>query len=102
MDMKNLGAKRVMVVTDSTVLKLAAMQQVREGLEKEGVEYEVYSNVRVEPKDSSYVALSSFHCACSGILTVNAASKRPLPLRNHMRLMPSSLSAVDQSSTPPS
>lgn len=56
MDFKNMGAKRVMVVTDKTVLKLDAMRQVAEGLGREGIEYKVYDAVRVEPKDSSYVA----------------------------------------------
>lgn len=53
MDFKNLGAKKVAVVTDSTVDKLDAMKQVREGLTREGIEFEVFKNVRVEPKDSS-------------------------------------------------
>jgi len=53
MDVKNLGAKKVMVVTDPVVNKLTAMQQVREALETEGIPYEVYTGVRVEPKDSS-------------------------------------------------
>lgn len=53
MDFKNMGAKKVMVVTDSTVIKLDAMKQVTEGLEREGIPYEVFSNVRVEPKDYS-------------------------------------------------
>ncbi|TKA62295.1 hypothetical protein B0A49_08450 [Cryomyces minteri] len=53
MDFKNMGSKRVMVVTDGTVEKLDAMKQVREGLEKEGIPFEVYNKVRVEPKDSS-------------------------------------------------
>lgn len=53
MDFTNLGAKKVMVVTDGTVEKLDAMKQVREGLDREGIAYEVYSKVRVEPKDSS-------------------------------------------------
>ncbi|KAK5007248.1 hypothetical protein LTR60_005762, partial [Cryomyces antarcticus] len=53
MDFKNMGSKRVMVVTDGTVEKLDAMKQVREGLEREGIPFEVYNKVRVEPKDSS-------------------------------------------------
>lgn len=53
MDFKNMGAKRVCVVTDKTVEKLDAMRQVREGLEREGVEFTVFSNCKVEPKDSS-------------------------------------------------
>ena len=53
MDFKNIGAKRVCVVTDGTVSKLDAMSQVVEGLGREGVEFTVYSKTRVEPKDSS-------------------------------------------------
>lgn len=53
MDLKNLGAKRVCVVTDENVDKLDAMRQVREALTREGVPFEVYSKVRIEPKDSS-------------------------------------------------
>lgn len=53
MDFKNLGAKKVMVVTDGNVKKLNAMKQVIEGLENEGVAFEVFDQVRVEPKDSS-------------------------------------------------
>ena len=53
MDFKNMGAKRVCVVTDSNVSKLDAMKQVVEGLGREGVEFTVFDKVRVEPKDSS-------------------------------------------------
>jgi hydroxyacid-oxoacid transhydrogenase len=53
MDLKNMGAQRVCVVTDETVNKLDAMRQVRESLTREGIPFEVYSKVRVEPKDSS-------------------------------------------------
>ena len=53
MDMTNLGAKKVIVVTDETVQKLDAMKQTIEGLETEGIAYEIFSKVRVEPKDYS-------------------------------------------------
>ncbi|KAF2171317.1 hypothetical protein M409DRAFT_18431 [Zasmidium cellare ATCC 36951] len=53
MDFTNLGAKKVMVVTDSTVEKLDAMKQVIQGLETEGIAYEVFNKVKVEPKDYS-------------------------------------------------
>ncbi|KAF2200292.1 Dehydroquinate synthase-like protein [Delitschia confertaspora ATCC 74209] len=53
MDFKNMGAKRVMVVTDGTVKKLNAMKQAVQALEREGVQYSVFDGVRVEPKDSS-------------------------------------------------
>jgi len=53
MDFKNMGAKKVMVVTDSTVKKLNAMKKVVQALEAEGIAFEVFDGVRVEPKDSS-------------------------------------------------
>ena len=53
MDFKNMGSKRVCVVTDLNVAKLDAMKQVEEGLGREGVEYTVYERTMVEPKDSS-------------------------------------------------
>lgn len=55
MDFRNMGAKRVCVVTDSTVAKLDAMRRVREALAGEGISFDVYSDVRIEPKDSSCV-----------------------------------------------
>lgn len=53
MDFKNLGAKKVCLVTDKTVVNLAPMHQVLEGLTREGVEFTVYDGTMVEPKDSS-------------------------------------------------
>ncbi|PKS11391.1 hypothetical protein jhhlp_003154 [Lomentospora prolificans] len=53
MDLKHLGSKKVCVVTDPTVDKLFPMQQVRESLAREGVNYVVFNNVAIEPKDTS-------------------------------------------------
>ena len=53
MDFRNLGAKRVCVITDVNVAKLDAMKQVEEGLTREGVEFTVFERTMVEPKDSS-------------------------------------------------
>lgn len=53
MDLKNLGSKRVCVVTDETVDKLHAMKQVREALDRENIHYEVFNKTKIEPKDSS-------------------------------------------------
>ncbi|KAL8701902.1 MAG: hypothetical protein Q9201_004659 [Fulgogasparrea decipioides] len=53
MDFKNMGAKKVCVVTDANVAKLDAMNQVVEGLSREGVQFAVYERTMVEPKDSS-------------------------------------------------
>lgn len=57
MDFKNLGSRRICVVTDSVVDKLDAMKQVREALTREGLDFRVYNQARTEPKDSSYVPL---------------------------------------------
>ncbi|KAL9060569.1 MAG: hypothetical protein Q9162_000520 [Coniocarpon cinnabarinum] len=53
MDFQNMGSKKVMIVTDSTVAQLDAMRQCVEGLDAEGIKYEVYAKARVEPKDTS-------------------------------------------------
>lgn len=53
MDLTNLGAKRVCVVTDSNIAELDAMKHAIEGLSSQGIDFTVYDKVRVEPKDSS-------------------------------------------------
>lgn len=53
MDFKNMGAKKVCVVTDVNVAKLDAMKQVVHALSQEGVDFTVYERTMVEPKDSS-------------------------------------------------
>lgn len=53
MDFKNMGSKKVCVVTDKNVKQLNAMKQVVEGLQNEGIEFFIYDNCKVEPKDSS-------------------------------------------------
>ena len=55
-DLKNMKAQRVCVVTDETVDKLDAMAQVREALTREGVDFKVFNKTRVEPKDYSSVS----------------------------------------------
>lgn len=53
MDLKNMGVKRVCVVTDKTVSKLDAMKQTVEALTKENIQFVIYDKTRVEPKDYS-------------------------------------------------
>lgn len=48
-----MGAKRVCVVTDSNVVKLDAMTQAVEALNKESIDFTVYEGTMIEPKDSS-------------------------------------------------
>lgn len=53
MDLKNMGAKRVCVVTDETVEKLDTMSRTVDALIREGIEFSVFNKVRIEPKDYS-------------------------------------------------
>jgi len=58
MDVHNLGIRKVLVMTDKTVGKLLPMKNTIRSLEEHGVKYEVFDNVRIEPKDYSYQPLS--------------------------------------------
>lgn len=53
MDFANMKAKKVVVVTDPTIAKLFPMKTAIEALESSGIKYEIFSDVRVEPKDYS-------------------------------------------------
>lgn len=103
MDFKNIGAKKVVVVTDKIVKELNAMKQVIEGLTSQGIEFTIYDGCRVEPKDSSYV--SSLSTCPSDMIAIKStddiqstASKKQSLLRSHINQMPSSKSVVALSS----
>jgi hydroxyacid-oxoacid transhydrogenase len=53
MDLADMGMKRVLVVTDPVLAKLPPVEIVRESLAAEGIEFDVYDRVRVEPSDAS-------------------------------------------------
>jgi hydroxyacid-oxoacid transhydrogenase len=53
MDLQEMGAKRALVVTDARLAKLPPVQIVRESLEAERIDYDVYDRVRVEPNEKS-------------------------------------------------
>ncbi|XP_060553536.1 hydroxyacid-oxoacid transhydrogenase, mitochondrial-like isoform X3 [Ruditapes philippinarum] len=54
MDCKNMGAKNVMVVTDSRLSKMKPVQTVIESLSSQGVPFKLYDKVAVEPTDESF------------------------------------------------
>lgn len=54
MDLKDLGVKKVMLLTDPNISKLLMAQTVKDSIEAEGVEYVFYDQVRVEPTDQSF------------------------------------------------
>ena len=54
MDLKDLGVKKTMILTDPNIAKLSMTDTVIQSLESEGVEYVLYTQVRVEPTDTSF------------------------------------------------
>jgi len=60
MDLKELGTKLAMVVTDPIVAKLPPVRVALESLEQNGVAYALYDRVRVEPSDESFLDAIAF------------------------------------------
>jgi hydroxyacid-oxoacid transhydrogenase len=54
MDLKDLGSRKTMFLTDPNIARLPIKDTVLDSLEKEGVDYIVYDQVRVEPTDTSF------------------------------------------------
>jgi hydroxyacid-oxoacid transhydrogenase len=52
-DLKDLGATRVMVVTDKRLAELPPVARVLESLKQEGIEAVVFADTRIEPTDGS-------------------------------------------------
>ena len=52
-DMKELGARRVMVVTDANLADMPPVRNVMKSLQKEGLDAVLYDNTRNEPTDAS-------------------------------------------------
>jgi len=59
-DMKKLGAKRVMVVTDPNLTNSEAVTVTLKALKEEHIEYILYDKARVEPTDTSFKAAIKF------------------------------------------
>ena len=60
MDLSDLGARRVLVVTDPVVARLPPVAAVLESLEAAGVAATVYDRVRVEPTEESFLDATAF------------------------------------------
>ena len=60
MDLADLGAKLVLVVTDPVMARLPPVQSVLESLEASKVPYVIYDRVRVEPTDESFADAIAF------------------------------------------
>jgi hydroxyacid-oxoacid transhydrogenase len=65
MDLKEMGARRVLVLTDPLVCGLPPLRTVLESLEQSGVSFALYGRVRVEPTDESFLDAIAFARASS-------------------------------------
>uniref|UniRef100_A0A6J0V469 Hydroxyacid-oxoacid transhydrogenase, mitochondrial n=2 Tax=Pogona vitticeps TaxID=103695 RepID=A0A6J0V469_9SAUR len=54
MDLQNLGARSVCVVTDKNISQLPPLKAVLDSLTANGINFQIYDNVRVEPSDQSF------------------------------------------------
>src|ERR1041385_7901732 len=55
MDLADLGARRVLVLTDPVLRNLSPVQTVLESLEQNRIQATLYDRVRVEPTDESFL-----------------------------------------------
>ncbi|KAK3513704.1 hypothetical protein QTP70_028903 [Hemibagrus guttatus] len=60
MDLQNLGAQNVCLMTDRNLSSLPPISAVLDSLARHGVKFECYDSVRVEPTDSSFKAAIDF------------------------------------------
>jgi hydroxyacid-oxoacid transhydrogenase len=60
MDLKELGARLALVVTDPVVARLPPTRTVIDSLEQNRVAYTLYDRVRVEPSDESFLEAIAF------------------------------------------
>jgi hydroxyacid-oxoacid transhydrogenase len=60
MDLADLGARRILVLTDPIVARLPPAQTVADSLATAGLEFVIYDRVRVEPTDESFLDAIAF------------------------------------------
>ncbi|XP_065758959.1 hydroxyacid-oxoacid transhydrogenase, mitochondrial isoform X2 [Muntiacus reevesi] len=60
MDLQNMGAKNVCLMTDKNLSQLPPVQTAMDSLVKNGINFKVYDHVRVEPTDTSFLEAIEF------------------------------------------
>lgn len=60
MDLAEMGATNVLIVTDPVIRKLSPVQTVIDSLDASKVRYTIYDRVRVEPTDESFLDAINF------------------------------------------
>jgi len=64
-DFANLGVKKLCVMADKNVICLPGMKTIMESLHHSAIDFDVYSNVCIEPTDKRFVL-----CVCINICAV--------------------------------
>ncbi len=59
-DLKRLGVRHSLIVTDHGIMKLGLPGQVRTLLQEDGISADIFDDVHVEPTDRSFEAIASF------------------------------------------
>jgi alcohol dehydrogenase class IV len=59
-DLKRLGVKHALIITDPGIMKIGLPERVRALLQEAGVGAEIFDEVHVEPTDRSFEALATF------------------------------------------
>ncbi len=76
MDLRDMAVKKVMVLTDPRLSKAPAVTTAIESLQDQGIEYDFFDQVRVEPTDTSFREAIDFANAhqSDGFLAVGGGS----------------------------
>lgn len=59
-DLKNMNVKNVCIVTDTNVVKLKSVRAAFDSLTKNGIQYKIYDEVRVEPTEKSLIHAADY------------------------------------------
>ncbi len=59
-DLKRLGVRHALIITDPGVMKLGVPERVQTLLRDEGIGAEIFDDVHVEPTDQSFEAIATF------------------------------------------
>jgi hydroxyacid-oxoacid transhydrogenase len=75
-DLVDLGVTKALVISDPIVSRLPPVQTVLESLEANGVAFELFDRVRVEPTDDSFLDAIAFagRSECNGFVAVGGGS----------------------------
>jgi hydroxyacid-oxoacid transhydrogenase len=59
-DLKRLGVKRALIITDRGIMKLGLPERVRTLIQEAGISADIFDAVHVEPTDQSFEAIATF------------------------------------------